>query len=46
MIVVDSRNMVHFLENVEPEKMTDLKPGQKVTAVFTEATAVTLKKKT
>jgi hypothetical protein len=43
--VTDSRGMAHFIMNVEPEKMTNLTEGQQVVVVFTEATIVTLDKK-
>lgn len=43
--VTDSRGMSHFITDVEPEKLASLTEGQQVVVVFTEATAVTLEKK-
>jgi hypothetical protein len=43
--VTDSRGMSHFITEVEPGKLANLKEGQQVVVVFTEATAVTLDKK-
>ena len=37
--------MSHFITDVEPEKLASLTEGQQVVVVFTEATAVTLEKK-
>lgn len=43
--VKDSRGMAHFIMEVEPEKLSNLAEGQQIVVVFTEATAVTLEKK-
>jgi hypothetical protein len=37
--------MAHFIMEVEPEKLSNLAEGQQIVVVFTEATAVTLEKK-
>lgn len=45
IVITDSRDMTHFIANVEPEKLAALTVGQKVVVVFTEAMAVSLEKK-
>jgi hypothetical protein len=41
----DSRGKLHFIGDVEPEKMTGVSIGQTAVVVFTEAMALTLEKK-
>lgn len=43
--VTDSRGMTHFIMEVEPGKIANLKEGQQAVVVFTEATAVKLDNK-
>jgi hypothetical protein len=40
----DSRGKLHFIGNVDPEKMTGVSIGQTAVVVFTEAMALTLQK--
>ena len=42
--VKDSRGRVHFIGDVEPEKMAKLKVGETVVMVFTQAVALSLEK--
>jgi hypothetical protein len=45
VVVTDSRGAVHFISEVEPEKLTGLAVAQQIVVVFTNSMAVTLEKK-
>lgn len=44
IVVMDSRNMMHLIAGVEPEKFGDLKEGQKIVVVFAQALVLSLEK--